>query len=104
MDNAWQVAINEAELPDTLYSPYQNIIFVREREELYKEKAPLIAELRELEKNTSEYREYIYGRRGPTPQQKKLLSLRNKIDDINDAIKMREDKLRDRGVKLEEYN
>jgi hypothetical protein len=99
LDHEWINKIDNKKF----YSPYQDMIFVREREELYKEKAPLIAELRELEKNTSEYREYISGRRGPTPQQKKLLSLRSKIDDINDAIKMREDKLSKRGVKFEEY-
>jgi hypothetical protein len=104
LDNDWQVAIDEAELPDTLYSPYQNIILAREREEFYKERALLIAELSELEKNTSEYREYIAGRRGPTTEQRRLLSLQRQIDQINDAIKFREDKLRDRGVIFEEYN
>lgn len=100
LDNEWKNKVDD----DKFYSPYQDRIFLRERDALYKEKAPLIAKLRELGKNTSDYQEHIHGRRGQNQKHREIYSLRKKIDRINDGIKMRESKLRSRGVKFKEYN
>lgn len=104
LDNAWKEEIEKAKLPDEFFSPYQNEIFLRERDDLYAQKAPLIEELKALEEKTSDYSPYgIHGRRGPSPEQRKIISLRNKINGINDKIKMREKKLSARKVSFKEY-
>lgn len=104
LDNGWQVDLGKKKLDkNKFFSPYQNEIFQRERDDLYAQKTPLIAELRELEKKTSDYQEHIHGRRGQTKEQMKINSLRAKINDINDKIKMREKHLSARGIAFKEY-
>lgn len=104
LDDGWKIDVDKKELDENaFFSPYQNEIFQRERDDLYAQKAPLIAELRELENKTSDYQEHIHGRRGQTKEQRKIISLRNKIDDINDAIKKREKHLSARGIAFKEY-
>lgn len=103
LDDNWIKDIEDQDLDEKkFYSPYQDEIFKKEIALLNEEKAPLIAELRELEKTTSEYQEYLHGRRGPNQKQKKLEKLKGKVDKINDAIKMRKNKLESRGIKIED--
>lgn len=103
LDNDWNNKVdNEGLNEKKFYSPYQDEIFKREIALLNEEKAPLIAELRELEKTTSEYQEHLHGRRGPDKKQKQLIKLKKKIDKINDSIKMQKNKLESRGIKIED--
>lgn len=102
LDRVWQNSIDD----DDLYSPFQNQIFLRERDDLYAQKFPLIKELRQLEEeNTMDYYDVNSNIRvSYNPElAKKVDRLKTRIDNINDAIKMREKKLSARGIKFKEY-
>lgn len=94
LDDYWNDQIDDKKF----YSPVQDEIFLRERDDLYAQKAPLIQELRESEKSDKNNKKY-----GRFYTSKKTLKLRDDIDGINDKIKMREKKLKERGVKFKEY-
>jgi hypothetical protein len=97
LDDYWNDQIDDKKF----YSPVQDEIFLRERDDLYAQKAPLIQELRESEKSDDIYRKEYY--RPRDWNSKKTRELRRKVNRINDAIKMREKKLKERGIQFKEY-
>ena len=94
LDEFWKAEMDDKKF----YSPVQNEIFLLERDDLYAQKAPLIKKLIAFEKKDKN----TIGR-GKNYMSKKTADLRIKIDRINDAIKMREKKLKERGVQFKEY-
>lgn len=107
LDNFWKNEMDD----EKFYSPVQDKIFLIERDDLYAQKAPLIQKLREAEKKRPEWGKneklakffYNDAAKGIEIENPQELGLRKKIDEINDKIKMRERKLKERGVKFKEY-
>lgn len=99
LDSMWKNKVDD----EKFYSPYEDEVFLRERESLYQAKRDLERELKQKERTTSEYQEHLHGRRGPTAEQKSLTSLKKQLLDINKQIKFREEKLRNRRINFKEY-
>jgi hypothetical protein len=113
LDKAWGSNLKEEKLDsDVFYSPFQDEIFKRELTELKKEKAPLIKEIEKLEEQgvdkIGDVQSFAnWGGKGERSRQtdtrvKELRTLRRKVDEINDGIKMRETKLKKRGIEIKE--
>lgn len=113
LSKEWNKRVKEAELDENeFYSPYQDEIFKRELTELKKEKAPLIKEIGKLEQQgvdkIGDAQSFAnWGGKGERsrqtdPRVKQLRTLRRKVDEINDGIKMREAILKKRGIEIEE--
>lgn len=102
-DTQWDEAIEEAELPESFYSPFQNIIFKKELDDLYAQRAKLEKEIAELG-DVGIPKAKRYSRAGAplaiekTDAQRKKEKLDKKLAQVEKGISMRESKLKARGI------